>query len=77
MDEMKLNLRTKFMKKIVEKLIVNAVKKKTGYKIDLVLDELLVEMVNGEAHLHVNADCRLNKEQFMKALRMLSEDESL
>ena len=49
MDELKLNLSSKFMRGIVTKLIAKAIYKKTGYKIEVELNSINVEVINGKA----------------------------
>lgn len=60
MDELKLILNTKFMRGMVTKIIAKAILKKTGYQVDIDLNEISVEVVDGKAHLHVNADAAIN-----------------
>ena len=40
MDEMLINLKSKFMRKVVSKLLSKSIKSKTGYEIDVQFDEL-------------------------------------
>ena len=60
MDELKLILNTKFMRGMVTKIIAKAILNKTGYQVDIDLNEISVEVVDGKAHLHVNADAAIN-----------------
>lgn len=60
MDELKLILNTKFMRGMVTKIIAKAILKKTGYQVDIDLKEISVEVVDGKAHLHVDADAAIN-----------------
>ena len=71
MDEMKLNLSTKFMRSLVASLITKAIQKKLGYKVDIQLSELSAEVVNGQAHLHVNVDAKLDNDEFKKILESI------
>ncbi len=66
MDEMK--IRSKFMKNLIGKLVKRAVKKKVGYEIDIQLNELAATVTDGTAHLHLNVDAELNKDEFTKIL---------
>ena len=43
MDELKMNLSSKFMRGIVTKIISKAVYKKTGYKVEIDLNNINVE----------------------------------
>lgn len=69
MDELKLVLNTKFMKNIVTKIIAKAIHKKTGYKVDVQLNEVRVESMDGKIHLHTNLDAEINTEDFIKIVK--------
>lgn len=74
MDALKLNLTTKFMKGIVTKLISKAIFKKYGYKIDIVLNEIGVEVVNGKAYIHADVDAEVNNDELMKIVKSIGLD---
>lgn len=74
MDALKLNLTTKFMKGIITKLISKAIYKKFGYKIDIVLNEIGVEVVNGKAYIHADVDAEINNDEFMKIVKSAGLD---
>lgn len=69
MDEMKLKLGTRFMRNIVAKLITKIVYKKTGYKINICLNELDINVVDGEAHISTSVDVKLDSGEFMKIVK--------
>lgn len=73
MDELKLNLSSKLMRGIVTKLISKAVHKKTGYKIGIELNNINVEVINGKAHIHVNADAEIDNDELMKIVRTIKD----
>ena len=73
MDELKLNLSSKLMRGIVTKLISKAVYKKTGYKIEIELNNINVEVTNGKAHIHVNADAEIDNDELMKIVRTIKD----
>ena len=75
MDEMKLNLSTKIMRAIVAKIITKTIKKKLGYKINIQLNELSAELIDGEVHVHTNVDAELGKDDFSKLIKSLSKEE--
>lgn len=66
MDEMKIS--SKFMRNLVAKLVKRAVKKKVGYEVDIQLNELTVTVTDGTAHVHLNIDAEINKDEFTKIL---------
>lgn len=74
MDELKLNLGGKFMKGIITKLISKAVYKKFGYKVDIELNAIHVEVINGKAHLHLDADAEINNDELMKIVKSIGLD---
>lgn len=69
MDELKLILNTKFMRGMVTKIITKAIFKKTGYQVDIGLNEISVEVVDGKAHLHVNADVVVNTSDLLDIVK--------
>ena len=69
MDEMKLKLSTKFMKGMVSKLIAKALYKKLGYKVDIQLNDINVDFIDGETSIHADVDLRLDKEEFTKLIK--------
>lgn len=74
MDELKLNLSSRFMKGIATKMIAKTIKKKLGYQIDIQLQELTVEAVGGKVYIHVNADAEMNNSDFAKLVKCSDED---
>lgn len=73
MDELKLNLSSKLMRGIVTKLISKAVYKKTGYKIGIELNNINVEVINGRAHIHINADAEIDNDELTKIVRAIKD----
>ena len=66
---MLINLRTKFMRKVVSKLISKTIKSKAGYEVDVQLGELNVSFEDGEITVKANLEAKLNKEEFMRILK--------
>ena len=73
MDELKLNLSSKFMRGIVTKLITKAVYKKTGYKINIGLNSINVEVINGKACIHADVDAEIDNEELMKIVKNIKD----
>ena len=69
MDELKMSLSTKFMKGIVTKIISKAILKKTGYNIDIQLNEIKLETVDGKVCLHADVDAEINNEDFINIIK--------
>ena len=73
MDELKLNLSSKFMRGIVTKLIAKAIYKKTGYKIEVELNSINVAVINGKAHIHADVDAEIDNEELMKIVKTIED----
>lgn len=75
MDEMKIELSTRLMRGFVAKLLSKAIYKKLGYKIDIQLNEIAVDNVGGDVHLHIDADGTMKNEELIKAVLIIGLDE--
>lgn len=69
MDELKLSLSTKFMRGIVTKIISKAIYKKTGYNIDIELNEIKLETIDGKVRVHANVDAEVKNEDLMNIIK--------
>lgn len=69
MDELKLRLSSKFMKNIITKIVAKKIFKKLGYKIDIELNNIDIETVDGKVCLHVDLNAEVEKEEFVKILK--------
>ena len=69
MGELKMSLSTKFMKGIVTKIISKAILKKTGYNINIQLNEIKLETVDGKVCLHADVDAEINNEDFINIIK--------
>jgi hypothetical protein len=74
MDEMKLKLSTKIMRGIVAKLISMAIKKKFGYKVDIQLNDLDINIVDGQTNVKTNVELKLDSNEFMKIMKDIGAD---
>lgn len=74
MDVLKLKLSTKFMRNMIANFISKALFKKLGYNIDILLNEIEVENVNGKIYIHVNADAEVENSEFIKILKSIGMD---
>lgn len=75
MDEMKLKLSTRFMRNIVAKLIARMIYKKTGYKVDIYLNELDINVIDGETHISTNVEAKIDSGEFMKIMKNIGLDD--
>lgn len=69
MDELKMSLSTKFMRGIVTKIISKAILKKTGYNIDIQLNEIKLETIDGKVCLHADVDAKIDNEDFINIIK--------
>lgn len=67
MDTMKIS--SKFMRSLISKLVKNIIRKKFGYEVDIQLDELMVTIDEGKAHLRVNAGADISKDELTKIIK--------
>lgn len=66
-----MKLSTKFMRGIVSKLIAKVIYKKTGYKVDIQLNDLDISVIDGDAKLEANVEVKMNNEEFMKIMKSI------
>lgn len=69
MDEMKIV--SKFTRGIVSKILRTVIHKKTGYDIDIQLNEVTTTISDGKTHLHLDVDAELSKEELAKILKSI------
>ncbi len=69
MDEMKLKLSTRLMRGIAAKLIARAIKKKYGCKVNIQLNELDLNVIDGDANLSINAEVKMDNKEFMEIMK--------
>ena len=74
MDMLMLKISTKFMKGIVAKIISKKVYKKLGYKIDIQLNDVQVDTINGDVRLHVDVDTKMGRTEFERLMEERGED---
>lgn len=74
MDELKVKLSTRFMRNIVTKIIAKTIFKKFGYKVDIQLNKIEVEAIDGKVYLHVDVDAETTNEDFAKIIKSIGLD---
>ena len=74
MDEMKLNLGSRWMRKIASKLIVKFIKKQFEVNTELELDELKFTYVDGDVVIKTQLELRVNKHDAKKLLSKLEDE---
>lgn len=66
---MLIKLRTKFMRKVVSKLIGKAIQSKTGYKVNIQFNDLEASFNDGKITINANLEAKMDKQEFMKILK--------
>lgn len=74
MDMLKFKLvSSKMMKGIIEKIIVKKIYKKLGYKIDIQLNDIQIDIIDGNVSCHLDTDLKMNKTEFERLLSGIEE----
>lgn len=60
---------SKFTRGIISKAIKMIVHKKTGYDINIQLNNVTTVIIDGKTHLHVDLDAEVDKEELIKILK--------
>ena len=71
MDEMKIKLSTKFMRGLIAKILKKVIHQKTGYSIDILLNEIAVQVINGKANIHLDVDAEIDEKEFLKITKVV------
>lgn len=74
MDEMKLNLGSRWMRKIASKLIVKIIKKQFEIDTELELDKLKFTYVDGDVVIKTELELRVNKHDAKKLLSKIEDE---
>lgn len=69
MDELKLVLSTRFMKSIITKILAKAIYKKTGYQVNIQINEIKAETYDGKVRIHMDVDGEINSGDLMSILK--------
>lgn len=75
MDEMKLKLKTKFMRGMISKIVSKIVSKNLGCKVNLNLNDIEIEMIDGDVILHLDVDGTMDKYEFNKIIKNIGLDD--
>lgn len=74
MDLLKIKLSTKFMKGLVAKIISKRIYKQLGYKIDIQLNDVQIDVVDGDVQIHLDVDGKMNKTEFSRIMEHIDEE---
>lgn len=74
MDLLKLKISTKLMKGLVSKIISKKIYKRLGYKIDIQLNDVQLDVIDGEVNIHIDVDSKMNKTEFGRLMEYFEEE---
>lgn len=63
---------SKFARGIISKALKMVIHKKTGYNVDIQLNEINTTITDGKTHLHVDVDAEIGKEELVNILKSIS-----
>ncbi len=69
MDEMRIV--SKFTRGIISKALKMVVRKKSGYNVDIQVNEITTTINDGKTHLHVDVDAELERDELIKILKSI------
>ena len=69
MDEMR--IRSKLMRGLIGKTASKSIRSKTGYDVDIALNEVEATVEDGTVHLHLSVDANLDKGEFDKLIKTI------
>lgn len=69
MDEMRIV--SKFTRGIISKSLKMVVRKKSGYNVDIQVNEITTTINDGKTHLHVDVDAELERDELIKILKSI------
>lgn len=74
MDLLKIKLSTKFMKGLVAKIVSKRIYKKLGYKVDIQLNDVQIDVIDGDVQIHLDVDGKMNKTEFSRIMERIDEE---
>lgn len=74
MDELKLNLTTKFMRGIIAKVIAKQIQKKLGCRIDILINQVSITANEGKILIHADVDAETTNEDLLKMIKTVGLD---
>lgn len=64
-----MKIATKFMRSMISKIVKKVLRQKTGYDIDIQLNDASANFTDGKAHVHLDIDAELGGTELMKILK--------
>lgn len=70
-----MQIKTRFMRSVIAKLIGIAIKNKLGYKVKVQLDDIDIRIDEEIAHVHVNGGFDMKVDDLKKFAKFIDEEE--
>ena len=70
----KLEIKSTFMRNMLNKMVSKMIQKKFGYKIDIDLNDLDVSVTNGKAYVHLDVDLEVDNNELTKIVKSITTD---
>lgn len=70
-----MQIKTKFMRSVISKLIGMMIKKKLGYKVKVQLDDIDIRIDEEIAHVHLNGGIVMRVDDLKKFAKFIDEEE--
>lgn len=74
MDELKFKLSTKFMRGIIASILSKVISKKFGYDVDIQINEIALNTVDGKVKIHVDVDGEVSNDEFKNIIKSVVKD---
>jgi len=74
MDELKLNLTTKFMKGIIAKIIAKAIRNRLGCDIYILINDVSFKAEDGKILIHADVDAETTNDNFIQMIKKVGLD---
>ena len=74
-DEMKINLTTKFVRGIVANIVSKLIVKNLGIKSDISINGISIEKIDNKIHLHLDVDADVDENVLLKITRLIETEE--
>ena len=62
------------MKGLVAKIISKRIYKQLGYKIDIQLNDVQIDVIDGDVQIHLDVDGKMNKTEFSRIMERIDEE---
>lgn len=77
MDEIKLSLKTKIMRAAVSRYIKSMVRKKTGAKVNILINDLDMVTADGQVKLRFDVSAVMDQQELIRIIDSVSKDVKL